>query len=125
MIKKILLLSIAIFWVSSLFAGLKTELKGGKIIAEDGTFLGKIEGKYSSDSIFNQYGTYGSKYSSDSIFNQYGTYGSKYSDQSPFNQYTSNPPKIYNVEGKWIYLTANKSLSPRISVLELRAMFED
>ena len=109
MIKKILLLSIAIFWVSSLFAGLKTELKGGKIIAEDGTFLGKIEGKYSSDSIFNQY----------------GTYGSKYSDQSPFNQYTSNPPKIYNVEGKWIYLTANKSLSPRISVLELRAMFED
>jgi hypothetical protein len=109
MTKKLLFLPIGLLLISSVFAGLKSDLKGGKIIAEDGTFLGKIEGKYSSDSIFNEYGTYGSEYSS----------------QSPFNKYSSTPPKIYTVKNKWIYLTANTSLSPRISVLKLRALFED
>jgi len=67
---------------------------GAKIIANDGTYLGIIADKYSTDSIFNKYGTYGSEYSSNSIFNQYGTYGGEYSDQSPFNEYSSNGPKI-------------------------------
>jgi len=125
MTKKLLFLPIGFLLISSVFAGLKSDLKGCKIIAEDGTFLGKIEGKYSSDSSFNEYCKYGSEYSSNSIFNEYGTYGSDYSSQSPFNKYSSTPPKIYTVKNKWIYLTANTSLSPRISVLKLRAIFED
>lgn len=47
-------------------------------------FLGKLNADcYDSESIWNEYGTYGSKYSSKSIWNEYGTYGSEYSSYSP------------------------------------------
>lgn len=57
------------------------DLEGASIVAEDGTFLGKISrNRYDTDSIANNYGAHGGKYSSESIFNNYGQYGSKYSD---------------------------------------------
>ena len=43
------------------------------LLAQDGQFLGMLSSnKYQSDSVMNEYGSYGSKYSSTSIFNQYG-----------------------------------------------------
>jgi hypothetical protein len=42
--------------------------------------------QYDSESVCNRYGTYGNKYSSDSIWSQYGT-GSRYNSSSPFNRY--------------------------------------
>jgi hypothetical protein len=79
------------------------------VLAADGTFLGNLNpNKYDQESIFNQYGPYGSRYSPTSIFNPYGTYGSKYSALSPFNSYTATPPAIY-VDGNEIgHLTVNK-----------------
>lgn len=66
------------------------------IVASDGQFLGQLSSnKYLSESVFNDYGAYGSKYSSTSIFNQYCPYGSPYSQLSPFNQYSNTPPLIY------------------------------
>jgi hypothetical protein len=54
-----------------------SHLLGATIYANDGTYLGLITtSKYHSDSIINDYGTYGSKYNSTSIRNTYGTYGS-------------------------------------------------
>jgi len=84
--------------------------------ANDGTFLGKLNpNEYDSESIFNEYGNFGSEYSPTSIFNQYGSYGGEYSSLSPFNEYSSTPPKIV-VNGQFIaYLTVNEYLSPRIS----------
>jgi hypothetical protein len=85
------------------------------IEAADGTFLGKLNpNKYDSESIFNEYGNFGSEYSPISIFNKYGIYGGEYSNLSPFNEYSSTPPKVI-VDGKLIgHLTSNEYISPRI-----------
>ena len=70
-----------------------------KIIAEDGTFLGTFENKYSQKSVYNQYGNYGSPYASNSIMNRYGDYGSDYSQYSPFNAYASKTPWLVDGYG--------------------------
>jgi hypothetical protein len=74
---------------------------------DDYVYLGKIGGKYDSDSIFSKYGDYGSKYG-DTIWAKYSDYGSKYSDCSPYDQYTSNPPMIYINDSLVGYLSKNK-----------------
>jgi hypothetical protein len=55
------------------------QIAGASVIADDGTFLGKLENSYSLDSILNEYGSHGSPYSSESIWNEYGQYGGQYS----------------------------------------------
>jgi hypothetical protein len=79
------------------------------LVADDGQFLGKLTlNQYDSESISNNYGSYGSQYSSTSIKNQYSQYGSPYSSLSPYNQYSSTPPTIYIRGRKYGYLTKNK-----------------
>jgi hypothetical protein len=66
------------------------------IVAEDGTYLGKLsDNPYDPDSISNPYGRYGSPYSSTSINNPYSTYGSPYSSQSPNNPYATQAPLLF------------------------------
>jgi hypothetical protein len=66
------------------------------IIAEDGTYLGKLsDNRYDPDSVSNPYGRYGSPYSSTSINNPYSTYGSPYSSQSPNNPYATQAPLLF------------------------------
>lgn len=63
-------------------------------------FLGCLScDKYDPESIWNEYGDYGSKYASESIWNEHGDYGSKYSDYSPWNPYGQNPPIIVDRDG--------------------------
>lgn len=77
------------------------------LLAQDGQFLGMLSSnKYQSDSVMNEYGSYGSKYSSTSIFNQYGQYGNRYATYSPFNPYTSTPPQII-LRGRWVGLLSS------------------
>lgn len=91
------------------------QLEGAFIVAADGHFLGVITtNSYNAKSILNEYGDYGGEYSTDSIFNEYGDYGGEFSEHSPFNEFTSTPPKIYTKDQKWVYLTVNETLSPRI-----------
>ena len=85
-------------------------IEGAKVMAQDETYLGMIENKYSGDSIFNKYGSHGSKYASDSIWNKYRAYGGKYSADSPFNKYTSSPPMIVSSGSVIGYLTIKKYL---------------
>jgi len=68
------------------------KLEGAKIIAEDGTYLGKIEDDYDRDSIYNEYSDYGNSYNSDSIWNEYSEYGNEYSPKSALNDNASEPP---------------------------------
>ena len=91
------------------------QLEGAKIVSDDGEYLGTLESRYSSENIFNQYGSFGSKYSSTSIWNRYGTYGSKYSSQSPFNSYSTSPTRI--IHGNTIigYLTVNKFMTGAVN----------
>lgn len=42
---------------------------------------------YSSESVCNRYGEYGSRYSDTSIWNRYGSFGSRYQSNSPWNRY--------------------------------------
>lgn len=76
---------------------------------EEMEYLGCLNcDKYDSNSIWNQYGTYGNKYAYNCIWNAYGTYGNEYSDYSPFNQYASKPPVVVDKEGNFYgYLTIN------------------
>lgn len=73
-------------------------------------FLGCLNcDDYSSNSIWNDYGKYGSNYSSISIWNDYGIYGDDYSIYSPWNEYASDPPIIIDGKGHFYgYLTTNK-----------------
>lgn len=93
---------------------------GASIVAEDGTYLGKISrSKYESNSILNNYGSHGGKYSSHSIFNKYGSYGGKYSSYSPFNKYSSSPPKIVKNGRVLGLLTVNKHLTGAVNPFSL------
>ena len=80
------------------------------IYAGDKTYLGCLtDNKYSTESVWNKYGTYGSKYSDKSIWNKYGTYGSPYGKYSPCNEYTNNAPVIVDQDWNFYgYFTANK-----------------
>lgn len=69
---------------------------------------------YDSDSIWNEYGTYGSSYNSKSIWNAYGTYGSEYNSYSPWNSYSNDPPVVVDKDGGFYgYFTVNEYKSDR------------
>lgn len=64
---------------------------------------------YDSNSIWNEYGTYGNKYNSTSIWNSTGSYGSEYTAYSPFNGTAQYPPVIVDENGKFYgYFTVNE-----------------
>lgn len=100
--------------------GMRIRRQESFLLAQDGQFLGILSSnKYQTDSVMNEYGTYGSKYSSTSIFNQYSQYGSRYGFYSPFNPYTSTPPQII-LKGQWVgLLTANTFLQNRLDPHQL------
>lgn len=86
------------------------------LVADDGTYLGELTGdEYSSKSICNDYGDYGSEYEALSIWNEYGDYGSEYSNESAFNDLASKPPTIISKGKTFAYLTTNSAKNPRVS----------
>ena len=96
--------------------GRKGLIYGGK---DHKQFLGCIGcGTYSSDSICNTHGSYGSKYSQDGLFNKYSTFGSKYSQDSPWNSYSSTrqTPILVDEQGRFYgYFTSNPYQSKAFS----------
>jgi len=84
-------------------------LQGAKLVSHDGTFLGKFTNKYSSDSVLNEYGDYGSRLSGSSIWNDFSDYGSEFSNLSAFNIYARNPPFIIKDGAAIGKLTINES----------------
>ena len=91
------------------------------IYSNDGkTFLGNLSTNvYDQDSIFNEYGTYGSKYSAKSIINEYSIYGSDYSNQSAFNKYANKPPILTYMGEVIYYITINENIIGGISPTSL------
>jgi hypothetical protein len=89
-----------------------SQVEGATLVAQDGTYLGKVTvNKYDTDSIINEYGTYGSKYAADSILNTYGSYGSPYAQYSAFNDYSEKPPEIVKDGSVLGYVTTNKTIA--------------
>ncbi len=65
-------------------------------------YLGCINcSEYATDSVFNNYGTFGSRYSSTSIWNHYSEYGSAYSNWGACNPYATDPPVIVDLDGNF------------------------
>ena len=114
---------ISIALISGIAASQTTDLLlfGGR---NHKTFLGCLNcGQYDSNSVCNNYGTYGSRYQSDSIWNAYGTYGSKYSSESPWNKYGSDAPVIVDRKGGFYgYFSSNRYLSKRTTIKDLVAL---
>jgi hypothetical protein len=64
-----------------------------------------------AESIFNEYGLYGSKYQN-TIWNEVQQYGNKYQDFSISNPKGNHPPVILDHERNIVgYLTSNKNFS--------------
>jgi len=103
-----------------------TYFNGAKIYADSDnrTYLGEIRDEFGSESIFNDFGTYGSEFSSKSIWNEFGTYGGEFSVSSPFNSFSSSPPKI--VKGNKIIgrLTVNKAFEGAVDPNWLKSYFK-
>lgn len=91
----------------------------------DGVFLGGLNpNRFDDESIFNQFGIYGSRFSPSSIFNSFSTYGNQFNTMSPYNQLGTNPPRLY-VKGKFVaFLTKNEMKSPRVDPDRLRSWAE-
>jgi len=87
-------------------------LYGGK---DHDVYLGCLNcSEYDSDSIWNEYGKYGSEYNSNSIWNEYGTFGSEYNSYSPWNPYSSDPPVVVDKDGGFYgYFTINQYKAKR------------
>jgi len=90
------------------------------LIGADGRYLGKLTlNKFDPESIFNEFGDYGSKFSPTSIWNEFGDYGSKFSPKSAFNEFATDPPLIV-ADGKVIgRLSTNKLIPGAVSPYEL------
>jgi len=92
-----------------------SQIAGASVIANDGTYLGRLTNSSDAQSVYNPYGTYGSPTGALSIYNRNGTYGNQYSIKSPWNPYTSTPPILTKNSSTLGSFTLNRLLSPRIS----------
>ena len=63
------------------------------------------------ESVFNEFGSYGSPYSPYSLWNAETTYGSARSPMSPLNPRATNPPVVKDQHGSFHgYLSVNKDM---------------
>jgi len=79
--------------------------------ADDDTFLGvATSNQFATDSVCNEFSTYGSEFAIDGIFNEFSQYGSEFSHLSAYNQYTQTPPHLYCGRSEMNPVTKNKYL---------------
>lgn len=96
-------------------------LAGGQVYGQDGQFLGRLANQFDSQSILNQFGSYGSQFSSTSMYNQFSSYGSQFSSLSAFNTLATSPPQLY-VSGRFAaYVTKNTLKFPGVDPNALRS----
>ena len=80
------------------------------------TYLGCLScSEYVTDSVFNEYGNYGSRYSSTSIWNHYADFGSRYSNEGACNPYAVDPPVIVDMDGNYYGRLTLNSYHPQIA----------
>lgn len=114
-----------VFFLCTVFSyGQNLHLYGGK---DHDDYLGCLNcTKYDSNSIWNEYGKYGSIYESKSIWNKYGTYGNEYNFGSPWNPYSNDTPIVVDKDGKFYgYFTINKYKSQRCENKVAKLIYEN
>jgi hypothetical protein len=112
------LFAACLFSTTNAYAQEKIMVFGGR---DHKTYLGCLScSEYASDSVFNEYGSFGNEYSSTSIFNQFSEFGSEYSMYSACNQYASDPPVVVDKDGNYYgRLTVNVSNPQQVKAPEL------
>jgi hypothetical protein len=71
--------------------------------------------EFASNSVHNSFGNYGSRFSSTSIWNHFSDYGSEFSTNSACNDFASNPPRLFDTNGRsYGELTLNQFRSSAI-----------
>ena len=85
----------------------RVELWGG---ANHAVFLGCWNcNQFAAESVFNQFGQYGSRFSQTSIWNHFAQYGSEFNTNGACNQFASNPPILLNTgTNRFTELTLNQ-----------------
>ena len=82
-------------------------------------FLGCLNcSSFSSDSIQNSFGKYGSSFSADSIFNSFGRFGNAFSGQSPCNQFSTDAPVIVDPNGGYYGRLTLNAYHPKLGIGE-------
>ena len=81
--------------------------------------------KFKANSIFNQFGRYGSKFETKSIWNQFGRYGSKFEQYSAFCDFSFSPPMIVKNNTVIGRVTTNEAVTGAINPNLLKALFEN
>ena len=93
-------------------------------------FLGCLKcNVYSSESVCNEYGTYGNEYGTGNLWNEYSTpYGNEYSISSPWNEYSSSnsvPVLVDRNGGFYGYFTINEYRSDAVDFAsEMKRVYE-
>ncbi|MEA9979450.1 MULTISPECIES: hypothetical protein [unclassified Pseudomonas] len=97
-------------------------VKNATIVSQDSanTFLGKISSSYDTNSVFNEYGTYGNQYSGVSMWNNYSKFGNSFDPFSAFNTSSGRPPMIIRDGQVLGYLTLNTVIGNSLSPNALR-----
>jgi hypothetical protein len=90
-------------------------IAGALVIANDGQYLGRLTNQFDSESIYNEFGSYGSAFSATSIYNEFGKYGSEFSSLSPFNEFTSTPPILQKNGASLAFFTVNQFKTPGVT----------
>jgi hypothetical protein len=123
-VRKFLLYIFLIISVSTNANELCDIVDGAVIIAQDGknTYLGKLSNSFDDDSIFNEFGTYGSEFNNKSIWNEFSTFGSEFNSFSPFNEFSTKPPMIIKNKKIIGYLSVNGNIQAAVSPNILKAM---
>ena len=67
--------------------------------------------RHDPNSLANPYGA-GSPYKADGLMNPYSQYGSRYSNKSWTNPYATNPPKLYDSNGKYLGRFSSNKYDP-------------
>lgn len=101
----------------------RVDMYGG---ANGRVYLGCVTcNRFDSDSIYNQFGNYGSRFSSTSIWNQFSDYGSPFNTYSACNAFATNPP-IWLVGNQVLgELTLNQFRTNRIRDAAVLAWLRD
>jgi hypothetical protein len=111
--------------------GTATQAGPGRLMLFGGaghkTFLGCVNcNEYHAQSVFNQYGSFGSSYSSTSVLNKYAEFGSKYSSYGACNPHASDPPVVVDGAGRFYgRLTMNQYHAQRTNDTRLLAWLSE
>jgi len=100
--------------------------QGASIMSDERNpvYLGIIADEFDPESIFNEFGKYGTPFFKYSIWNEFGTYGAGFSNYSPSNPFATNPPLIVKDKKVIGRLTVIRTIADAVDPNWLKLFFK-